>query len=127
MEDETSAGPVRHGCLTAYLVFLIAANAIASLIYAGIILFKWPLASRYPEWSYCVLLVACLVDAVCAIALFRNKRWGFWGCALMSVGVALFNLEMGVRPVLVATGLFGLVLLFILLQTGTPRTWSTLR
>jgi len=85
----------RHGCLTAYLILMIVANSALALVYL--------LASdtirgnlrRSSEWVLPVLVVLALFNLVCAIALFRWKEWGFWGCCVSTIVGFLVNLAAG--------------------------------
>jgi hypothetical protein len=67
----------RYGCLTAYLVLAIIADSATALLY----LFGAEAIKRstptIPDWSFPVLLVLVLFNLVCAVALFRWKKWGF--------------------------------------------------
>ena len=62
-----------------------------------------------------------------AIALLKNRKWGFWGVLTMSLIVFALNLKLGTHVVTAVLGLLGPALLFGLLQLGSPRGWSALR
>jgi len=122
----------RHGCLTAYLIFMIIANSLVTLVYLPrpnyqLILFDivhlyWTRAFVWP-----VLIVAGIFNVVCAVALLRWKKWGFWGFAVSSVIIFFVNLFIGldIWPALV--GLLGLPILYGVLQIGKEdKGWPQL-
>jgi hypothetical protein len=117
----------RHGCLTAYLVFMIIANSATALIYlvgAEDIRRKIP---NIPEWSFPVLIAGTILNLVFAIALLRWKKWGFWGFVATAVVLFFVNLSLGfaLGPALV--GLLGVAILYGVLHIGKERQgWSQL-
>lgn len=122
-----SAAKQRHGCLTAYLLFILVANVAAVLIY----LFR-PEDVRQnvpnmPDWAVPVLILVSIVNLICAIALFRWKRWGFWGFLGSAVVVFFLNLAMGLGFGTALSGLLGIGILFGVLHIGKERKgWSQL-
>ena len=134
MNEPTAATPnqppplkQRHGCLTAYLVFMIIANSATSLIYLvgseGI----RKNAPNMPEWVFPVLIVGGIFNLVCAIALFRWKKWGFWGFVCSAAVVFFVNLAIGLNPVAAVGGLLGVAILYGVLHIGKERKgWTQL-
>ena len=116
----------RHGCLTAYLIFMIALNALVGLFYAGSALLKLPAIARLPEWAYLVLCLGAAANVGFAVALLRNKRWGFLGFTAISVCILFVNLRLGVSLGQAVVGLFGVAVVFGLLQLGKPSGWDML-
>ena len=122
-----SAAKQRHGCLTAYLLFILVANVAAVLIY----LFR-PEDVRQnvpnmPDWAVPVLVMVSIVNLICAIALFCWKRWGFWGFLGSAVVVFFLNLAMGLGFGTALSGLLGIGILFGVLHIGKERKgWSQL-
>ncbi|HEY8871541.1 MAG TPA: hypothetical protein VIM52_00810 [Stellaceae bacterium] len=117
----------RHGCLTAYLVFMIIANSATALMYlvgAEDIRRKIP---EIPQWSFPVLIVGAILNLVFAIALLRWKKWGFWGFVATAMVLFFVNLSLGfaLGPALV--GLLGVAILYGVLHIGKERQgWSQL-
>jgi hypothetical protein len=111
----------RHGCLTAYLILMIVANSALALVYL--------LASdtirgnlrRSSEWVLPVLVVLALFNLVCAIALFRWKEWGFWGCCVSTIVGFLVNLAAGLGVFQSILGLAGMSILYGVLHIGTEN------
>jgi hypothetical protein len=80
-----------------------------------------------PDWAFPVLIAVCLFNLVCAIALFRWKKWGFWGL-VVSAAVALgVNIAIGLGPLAAIGGIIGVLLLYGVLQIGKEnKGWSQL-
>jgi hypothetical protein len=117
----------RHGCLTAYLVFIIIANSASSLTYLvaseGI---KQNMPGM-PDWAFPVLIFGGIFNLACAIALFRWKKWGFWGFVGSAAVVFFINLAIGIDIVSALSGLLGVAILYGVLQIGKERKgWSQL-
>lgn len=133
MSEETVAQPEpvraksRHGCLTAWLVLMLVANSASALMYifgAENIRRNMP---AVPQWAFPVLIVFSLFNLACAIALFRWKKWGFWGFCASGIIALVINLYIGINPVTALSGLIGLALLFGVLQIGKEnKGWPQL-
>jgi hypothetical protein len=117
----------RHGCLTAYLVFIIVANSAATLIYL-----LRPEEVRkdipnVPDWILPALIIASIINVICSVALIRWKRWGFWGFVASAVLMFFVNLftQLGIASSL--AGLLGVAILYGVLHIGKERKgWSQL-
>jgi len=125
--NQTLALKQRHGCLTAYLVFMIIANSASALIYlVGSEGIRRNLPNM-PEWAFPVLIVGGIFNLSCAIALFRWKKWGFWGFVASAVTVSFVNLYIGLAPSSALGGLVGVAFLYGVLRIGKEREgWSQL-
>lgn len=117
----------RHGCLTTWLIFLIVGNSIVGLItlLAGQTIQKtYPTA---PDWVFLVLAALSIFRVICAIALWKWKKWGFWGILASTVAAWLINLSIeNLAAVLSPSGFIGVALLWILLNIGENKAWSQL-
>lgn len=117
----------RHGCLTAYLILMLIANAGTALIYllAGdMVLQAFPDA---PGWTIPVLVFVTSFNFVCAIALFKWKKWGFWGFCVSAVAALGINLAIGLGPGSSIGGLVGVAILYGVLHIGdNNKGWSQL-
>lgn len=108
----------RHGCLTAWLVVMILANSASFLLYLlaqDMISEQLP---QLPDWAFPVLIVGSLFNLLCALALFRWKKWGFWGACLSSIVIFVLNIELGIGIGQSLFGLVGVVLLYAVLHIG---------
>ena len=121
----TSGGPKsRHGCATAYLVFMIIANALASI--TDLLLGVSQRLPALPGYRFFILaLFRCLI-VVFAVALLRWNRWGFYGFMASALLIAVINvLSINLGGALF--GLLGVAVLYGVLQIGGERnTWSQL-
>jgi hypothetical protein len=117
----------RHGCLTAYLVLAIIANSATALLY----LFGAQAIKRstpnIPDWAFPVLIVLVLFNLACAIALFRWKRWGFWGLVASAAVTLGVNLTIGLGFSAAIVGVLGVILLYGVLHIGKDnKGWAQL-
>lgn len=119
----------RHGCLTAWLVLMLILNAVLALVY----LFRGSaIAESVPGGVSQSLLMALRVLAVLniiwAVLLLRWKRIGFWGFLVNTIAAFVVNLMMGLGLLSALPGLFGVIILFILLQmkTTSGSGWDNL-
>jgi hypothetical protein len=117
----------RHGCLTAWLVLMIVANAAAALLYllaGAAIRQKVP---NIPDWALPTLIVVGVVNVVCAVALFRWKKWGFYGFLATSVIAFAINLVLGLGIIRAVFGFVGVAILYGVLQIGKEnKGWPQL-
>jgi hypothetical protein len=101
----------RHGCLTTWLLLMIIANAayaVLFLLWSNI--FDEEL--DMPTWIIYLCVAIYIINIVCAIALFRWKKWGFYVLlSLCTVGFVLSlvvgdirSAVMGFVPALVLYG-----------------------
>src|SRR5689334_23357620 len=87
---EEPALPPRGGCLTAFLVALIALNVlgILALLCAGPTVQR--LLADWPPWFGPVSVVGDLLELACLVGVWRRQRWGVYGvAALTAVGCVL--------------------------------------
>lgn len=117
----------RHGCLTTWLVLMIVINSVTALMYLfGSEMIGKSLPSA-PGWMFPVLAVASLFNVACAVALFKWKKWGFYGFVVTSVVALVVNLMLGIGPLQSVLGLVGLAILYGVLQIGGEKKgWSQL-
>jgi len=87
----------RHGCLTASLVLMIIVNSLVALIYLlGSEAIRQNLPT-VPGWAFPVLILLSIANLVCAIALFKWKKWGFFGFTGTAVVAFAINLVSGIN------------------------------
>lgn len=117
-------GKQRHGCLTAWLVLMIVANAATALWYiSGNVGRMLPSSS---QWAIPVITVFGLLNVVFAIALLKWMKWGFWGFCVSAVAIFIVNI-MIVGIALAIPGLAGVLILYAVLQIGGEnKGWSQL-
>jgi len=117
----------RHGCLAAWLIAMVVMSTFAVFVYflaGGFLLEMLPEASA---WSIYALAALALFNLGFAFALWNWKKWGFWGYCATSAAAFVINLVIGtgIGPSLM--GLFGLVILYGVLQIGRDnKGWPQL-
>jgi len=117
----------RHGCLTAWLGLMLILNSGTVLLYvlgSAAIRQYYPSA---PDWAFLALILLGVLNIVFTVALFRWKKWGFWGAVATSALTMVVNLVMGLNMVQAMQGLIGLAILFGVLQIGKEsKGWQLL-
>ncbi len=126
-EVEMNDGKERHGCLTAWLALMIAANSIVAGVYlVGSAHVALSLPGE-PKWVGPLLAFVGMLNVIFAIAMFQWKRWGFFGCVATSVLAFVVNLGTGLGIGHSLLGLAGLAVLFGVLQIGGEKKgWTQL-
>jgi len=117
----------RHGCLSAWLVLMIFLNSLTALIYLfGSAFFNKALPSA-PAWAFPVMALGAIVNVVCAVSLFRWKKWGFHGFVATSIVAFAMNLVVGASAATALFGLTGIAVLYGVLKIGGDKNgWSQL-
>lgn len=117
----------RHGCLTAYLVLMLLANSGTALVYLVASESVRQGVPNMPDWAFPVLIAGSLLNFACAIALFKWKRWGFWGFVVTAAIAFGINLSIGLGIGSALGGLVGVAILYGVLQLGKEKSgWSQL-
>lgn len=114
---EDAPKKLRHGCVTAWLVIMIAANAIFSIAYLAAgekVLIIVPQELR-PLVAF-ILIIAGILNIYFASLLLSWKKSGFTGLTVMSVIMFFVNLYMGLGFLTSITGLAGIFIFYIILQ-----------
>ena len=107
----------RHGCVTAWLIFMIIANSFSAILY----LFAGDMIARnFPGGiSNTMLLLLAILgigNVVFSILLFKWMKIGFWGFLLTSIGALFINLIIGLGVIQSLFGLVGIAILYGVLQ-----------
>jgi hypothetical protein len=117
LNDPQEGMKERHGCVTAWLIFMIVANSIVVITYLfarGMIQKNLPAA--IPSWAFIALGLMGIANIIFAAALLKWKKWGFWGFVLTSIIAAGINLEIGTGVLQTLLGLAGVIVLFAILR-----------
>src|SRR6188472_601380 len=96
LNDPQEGMKERHGCVTAWLIFMIVANSIVVIMYlftTGMI--QNNVTAAIPSWAVIALGLIGIANIIFAGALLKWKKWGFWGFALTSIIAAAINLQVG--------------------------------
>lgn len=125
--DESPPQKQRHGCLTAFLVFMVLANLFA--VYGNIAL-QEDILSVLPRLSRNLLLALALLgllNVVFAVGIYKWKKWGFWGFCVSALAAFSVNIYGGVALLPAFVGLAGVLALFAVLKIGKEKAgWDQL-
>ena len=84
-------------------------------------------APNLPGWVFPFMIAAGVSNVLCAVALFRWKKWGFWGFVATTVLALAMNLYLGLKPTASSSGLLGVAILYGVLHVGRERRgWDQL-
>jgi hypothetical protein len=115
----------RHGCLTAWLILMIVGSVATIFLNMAVNSLTEP-SEKLPEWAIPVLVAAGVIEIICAIALFKWKKWGFWGICALTIIILFINLTLGVG-IFAISGLIGIGILYAVLQIGGEnKGWTQL-
>ena len=106
----------RGGCLTAWIILVLIANALVALSY---LLGGAALQQTYPTISSAVFLLLALIGAlnvVSAIGLWTWHKWGFYLYAVSSIVTFVINVAIGLPILSSLIGLLGVAILWYLLH-----------
>lgn len=119
----------RHGCVTAWLVFIIVVNSLTALLYlfASDLITK-NLPGDVSEAMIMLLGAIGIANVVFAFLLLRWKKIGFWGFILTSIAAFAINVSIGFGVGQSLLGLVGVAILYGILQIkqNNETTWENL-
>jgi len=116
--DETANnGKKRHGCVTAWLIFMIIGNSLAALIYLfdGDFINK-SLPRPISTTTLILLTIIGIANVMFAILLLRWNKSGFWGFVMSAIAALIVNLRVGLGIGQCLLGLAGIGILYAVLQ-----------
>ncbi len=118
----------RHGCLTAWLILIIIFSTLGAIARLFITFTATWHRVWAPDWFIPAMLITFLLNVAavaCAVALFRWKKWGFYGYVIVKAIDIIIGLLLGSPSA--AFGVLGVVILFGLLHMGGPnKAWHNL-
>jgi hypothetical protein len=122
-----SNGKQRHGCVTAWLILIIVANGLTAVSMPNLMNMIKQYQPNMPDWVLWPLVICALLNVVFAFALFKWKRWGFYGFLLTAAAAFAMNLSAGFGIGRSLLGLAGVVILYAVLQIGGAQSaWNQL-
>jgi hypothetical protein len=119
----------RHGCVTAWLIFMIVTNSFVVISYLFLrTLIQKNSPDPVPAWAFITLGVMGIANIIFAVALLRWKKWGFIGFVLTSIIAAGINLRVGTTVIQTLLGLAGVFILYGILRISKDgvSTWDSL-
>lgn len=107
----------RHGCVTAWLILMIVANAATAIVYLffGEIIDE-SLPTLISQTKLLILAAIGLANLVFAILLLKWKKWAFWGFSATSLVTVGINISFGLGIGQSMLGLISVAILFGILQ-----------
>ena len=116
----------RHGCLTAWLTLMIILNSVFSFMYLASAVGASS-TLRIPTFALLLLSLVGVANVACAIALFKWKKFGFYGFIATSAVAFIVNLSIGLGIVPSLLGLGGVGMLYGILHIGKEQAgWGQL-
>lgn len=106
----------KGGCLTAFLIFMLIANALGALGYfigGGAIR---QLTPNIPGWAIITSGTLSLLNIIFALGIWKFKKWGFYGFGAVSVIAFVVNIISGTPVYSALIGLVGIVILYFLVR-----------
>jgi len=92
---QVKEGKKRHGCLTAWFVWLFIAEIVTAInIISGAMKRNYASTST---WILPLMIIASIMIIVSAIALFKWKKWGFYLYILSAIVAGISNLVYAVN------------------------------
>lgn len=119
----------RQWALTVYLVFSIVCLSIMfiSYRYMGSSTAYTQKFSNAPSWALPALRYVSLFHIICLVAIFRWKKWGFWGAVAASVLSVVINIIIQGKFIENLNDLISIAILYGVLQIGGERKgWTQL-
>ena len=116
--DETNGNSKqRHGCVTAWLIFMIIANSLTAFLYlfAGDRIAQG-LPGGISNTMLILFAVLGIANIVFSVMLLNWKKIGFWGFILSSIVALILNLSVGLGIAQSIFGLVGIAILYGVLQ-----------
>ena len=111
-ENSNQSKPTRHGCVTAWLIFMLIANSIVTLIYV----FKANMFTNISSMQLLLLIIAGLFNIIFAVMLLQWKKFAFYGFAITAAIVFTTNISIGFSITKSLLGLIGFGVLYSVLQ-----------
>lgn len=111
----------RHGCLISWLIVMTVLSSVISSVYLFVGLFI------VPVWYFPAQIMLFLLNIVCAVALFRWKKWGFWGLFLSAVIAIAISIAVGFGIEAALAGIVSAIIIYVILKLGKENGgWSQL-
>ncbi len=121
--------PKRHLFLTIWLSLIIVVNVLVAGVYFGMPGKITSAMPMLPSWYTMVFGVFCVLNIIFAIALFRWKKWGFYGFCSLAVISAIINVYFKVSTIIPAiiVPVISILLLYWALNVGKEnKAWTRL-
>jgi hypothetical protein len=107
----------KHGCLTAWIILMIIANSVTSLVYifGDTSILENPPFSISKQWIL-IIGVLGLANIYFAVNLWKLHKWSFWAFGICSLVIFCINVFLGLGLLKSLLGTLGIVFLYGILQ-----------
>lgn len=107
----------RHGCVTAYLIFVIVISAVGALIYLSSIFLSLTLGIKLhlPQIQILFFTILASANVAAMILILKWKKIGFWLITASAVCAFIINFMNG-HGIYAFIGLAGIIALLSVLQ-----------
>jgi len=106
----------RGGCLTAWLILVLIANALVAFSYIATAPGLQQTYPTIPTTLFLVLGIIGALNVVSAIGLWTWHKWGFYLYAASSIVTFVINVAIGLPILSSLIGLLGVAILWYLLH-----------
>lgn len=131
--DDASPPPLpqkdkeRHGCLTAWLILMAIGAVFGAINSIGGGQNMPEGFPPTPAWANVTSVLLSMANIVLVIALFKWKKWGFWGICATNVAAGVIMLGIGLPPYIAAVCLLGPLILYGVFHIGDKnKGWPQL-
>jgi hypothetical protein len=118
----------RHGCLAAWLLFMVIGNALAAIMYMSYSAQDQSMPLDISDTESSLLALLTMSNIVCAVALHRWRKWGYHLFIINSMVIFIINISAGVGAGTSISGLIGILFLYGVLKIGGSKSgWDQLQ
>lgn len=107
----------RHGCVTAWLIYMIIVDSLIAIIY--FFASDFVVENLRGNISTPMIIISGIMgitNVVFSILLFQWKKIGFWGFTVTSIADLIINLSLGLGLEQSLIGLVDIIVLYYILQ-----------
>jgi len=117
LNKTTSNTKQRHGCVTAWLIFMIIINSLIALLYlfAGDLIGQ-SLPGGISKSMQILLAILGVGNVISSILLLKWMKIGFWGFVVTSIAAVFVNMSIGLGIAQSLLGLIGIAVLYGVFQ-----------
>lgn len=125
----------RHPCLTAWLIFVIIGDSLASLFYLFLTInfnyYSSKIAQSFPfnvtSDTLTLYMTLSVFNVICEIALYKWKKWGFYGLLLIDIVLFIVSSSKSQKLEDSFFVFIGIGILYVFLNIdGENKAWSKL-
>ena len=115
VNDSPEFNPKRGGWLTTFLILMFIGNPVSLIFLFAASLIK-NLSKNSPIWVIPVLGVSSIINIICAIGIWKWKKWGVYGLVITTLIVVATNISIGISINRALLGFIGLAIIIFLVN-----------